>query len=75
MVQNLIDNPLFKALDKQYDAEIAAAYATALIYFDNPVGIGEHPQHLDELDKLISKISSAEGKQRTLHTHFKNKQV
>ena len=75
MVQNLIDNPLFKALDKQYDAEVAAAYATALIYFDNPVGIGEHPQHLDELDKLISKISSAEGKQRTLHTHFKNKQV
>jgi len=55
MVQNLSDNPLFKALDKQYDAEIAAAYATALIYFDNPVGIGEHPQHLSELDKLISK--------------------
>ena len=75
MVQNLIDNPLFKALDKQYDADIAAAYATALIYFDNPVCIGEHPQHLDELDKLISKISSAEGKKRTLHQHFTNKQV
>ena len=75
MVQNLSDNPLFKALDKQYDADIAAAYATALIYFDNPVGIGEHPQHLDELDKLISTISSAEGKKRTLHLHFKNKQV
>jgi len=45
------------------------------IYFDNPVGIGEHPQHLDELSKLIEKISSAEGKKRTLHTHFKNKQV
>jgi len=27
------------------------------------------------LDKLISTISSAEGKQRALHTHFKNKQV
>ena len=75
MVQNLKDNPLFKALDKKYDADIAAAYASALIYFDNPVGIGEHPQHLDELSKLIEKISSAEGKKRTLHTHFKNKQV
>ena len=75
MVQNLTDNPLFKALDKQYDADIAEEYATALIYFDNPVGIGEHPQHLDELSKLIEKISSAEGKKRTLHTHFKNKQV
>ena len=75
MVQNLSDNPLFKALDKKYDAEIAAAYASALIYFNNSVGIGEHPQHLDELSKLIEKISSAEGKKRTLHTHFKNKQV
>ena len=75
MVQNLSDNPLFKALDKQYDADIAAGYATALIYFDNSVGIGEHPQHLDELDKLISKISSAEGKKRTLHTHYQNKQI
>ena len=75
MVQNLADNPLFKALDKKYDADIAAAYATAIIYFDNSVGIGEHPQHLEELDKLISKISSAEGKKRTLHTHYKNKQV
>ena len=75
MVQNLTDNALFKALDKKYDAEIAAAYATALIYFDSPVGIGEHPQHLPELDKLISTISSAEGKKRTLHLHFKNKQV
>ena len=75
MVQNLSDNPLFKALDKQYDAEIAAAYATALIYFNSSVGIGEHPQHLDELSKLIEKISSAEGKKRTLHQHFTNKQV
>ena len=75
MVQNLKDNALFKALDKKYDADIAAGYASALIYFDNSVGIGEHPQHLEELDKLIGKISSAEGKKRTLHTHFKNKQV
>ena len=62
MVQNLSDNPLFKALDKKYDAEIAAAYATALIYFDNPVGIGEHPQHIDEVDKLMEKIATAEEK-------------
>ena len=66
MVQNLTDNPLFKALDKQYDAEIAAAYATALIYFDNPVGIGEHPQHIDEVDKLVDKIANAEEKIKVL---------
>ena len=40
------ENPLFKALTKQYESDIASAYATLVIYFDNPVGIGEHPQHL-----------------------------
>ena len=75
MVQNLSDNPLFKALDKQYDAEIAAAYATALIYFDNPVGIGEHPQHLEEMDKLVDKIASAEDKLTSLNRHFNNTQI
>ena len=75
MVQDKTNSPLFKALDKKYDADIAAAYASALIYFDNPVGIGEHPQHLDELDKLVGKIASAEGKKKTLHIHFQNKQI
>jgi len=26
------------------------------------VGIGEHPQHLDEIDKLLQKIVDAEEK-------------
>ena len=34
------DNPLYKALSKRYEADIAAAYATLIIYFDNSVGIG-----------------------------------
>ena len=29
------DNPLFKALQKKYEAEIAHASATLIIYFDN----------------------------------------
>ena len=44
------DNPLFRALTKKYEADIAHASATLQIYFDNPVGIGEHPQHLEEMD-------------------------
>ena len=75
MVQNLTDNPLFKALDKQYDAEIAAAYATALIYFENPAGIGEHPQHLEDMNKLVEQIASAEDKLKSLNKHFNNTQI
>ena len=69
------ENALFKALTKKYEADIAAAYATLLVYFDNAVGIGEHPQHLEEMDKLVSAIESAESKLSALNRHFNNTQV
>ena len=53
---------LLEALTKRYEAQIAEADATIKIYFENSVGIGEHPQHIDEVDKLIEKISTAEEK-------------
>ena len=69
------ENALFKALTKKYEADIAAAYATLLDYFDNAVGIGEHPQHLEEMDKLVSAIESAESKLSALNRHFNNTQI
>ena len=54
----------------KYKAEIADGIATALIYFNNPVGIGEHPQFLTELDKIITKISNAEENLKTITKHF-----
>ena len=55
-------NVILDALRKRYEAQIAEADATIKIYFENSVGIGEHPQHVDEVDKLIEKISTAEEK-------------
>ena len=55
-----------KALKKRYEAQIAEATATLNIYVKNSVGIGEHPQHLDEIDKLIEKIAHAEEKLQIL---------
>ena len=57
---------LLDALEKNYEAEIAQADATVHIYFNNSVGIGEHPQHIEELDKLVSKIADAEDKLKIL---------
>ena len=57
---------ILEALRLKYEAEIAEADATANIYLDNSVGIGEHPQHIDECDKLIEKICNAEEKLQTL---------
>ena len=53
---------MLEALKKQYEADIAKAEATIKIYINSSVGIGEHPQHLEEIDKLIAKIAEAKGK-------------
>jgi|TARA_X000001388_G_scaffold32021_1_gene22699 hypothetical protein len=53
---------MLKALKKRYEAQIAEASTTIKIYLSNSVGIGEHPQHLDEIDKLLQVIVDAEEK-------------
>ena len=57
---------ILDALEKRYEAQIVEAEATLKIYFENSVGIGEHPQHIDEADKLIEKIAHAEEKLQIL---------
>ena len=53
---------ILDALEARYEAHIAEADATIKIFLENSVGIGEHPQHIDEVDKLIEKIAAAEDK-------------
>ena len=57
---------MLEALKKRYEADIAEAKATINIYLTNPVGIGEHPQHLDEIDKQLSKIAEAKDKLKAM---------
>jgi hypothetical protein len=57
---------IISALHAKYDADIAMADATINIYLDNPVGIGEHPQHLEEIDKLLAKVAEAKDKKQSL---------
>ena len=57
---------IITALHAKYEADIATADATVNIYLDNPVGIGEHPQHLEEIDKLLGKIAEAKDKKEAL---------
>ena len=57
---------ILNALRARYEAEIAEADATVNIYLSNSVGIGEHPQHIDEVNKLIDKIAQAKEKLEVL---------
>ena len=60
---------IVEALEKRYEAQLAEADATLKIYFENSVGIGEHPQHVDECDKLIAKVAQAEENLRVLRQY------
>ena len=53
---------ILNALRARYEAEIAEADATVNIYLENSVGIGEHPQHIEEVNKLVDKIAQAKEK-------------
>ena len=57
---------ILDALEARYDAQIAEADATIKIYLENSVGIGEHPQHIEELDKQFDKIATAQEKLQVL---------
>ena len=64
----LMKRAILDALEARYKAQIAEADATVKIYLENSVGIGEHPQHIDEVDKLITKIAEAQEKLNELQT-------
>ena len=57
-----IRSQLILSMKNKYLSEIQECKATLLIYFNNPVAIGEHPQHLEEIDKLLEKAAAAKDK-------------
>ena len=61
---------ILDALEARYEAEVSAAHAVINIYLENSVGIGEHPQHLQEVDKQLEKIAQAEEKLDALESFY-----
>ena len=62
----LIKSVLLDALEARYESQIAEAEAIIKIYLENSVGIGEHPQHIEEIDKLFDKIATAQERLEVL---------
>ena len=65
-----IKNIIYDALKAQFEAKKQKALATLTIYLTNPVGIGEHPQHLDEMVKLAEELAEADDVVKTLEKTF-----
>ena len=55
-----------KALESKYQAKIDESLATIDLYLSKPVGIGEHPDILDVLDKYLEELDNNKSKLETL---------
>ena len=58
---------LLEALSYKYMAEMKDAHARLYVYLNNSVGIGEHPQITEEMDKIVAQYTDAKDKLESLH--------
>ena len=61
---------LVHALKTKYNADYQMHKANLDIYLNNPVGIGEHPQHFEEMDKLVESMTAARDKLEVLNKEY-----
>ena len=61
---------LVQALKSKYGADYQMHKANLDIYLNNPVGIGEHPQHFEEMDKLVESMTAARDKLEVLNDEY-----
>ena len=61
---------LLKLLKLHLQGEVAKHNANLTVYFDNPAGIGEHPDIVEAMRGELSKLSAAEEDLQTLNKHF-----
>ena len=54
-----------------YEAQAASAKVDIDNYLDNSVGVAEHPNLMDSLDNLVTKLSTIEDKLFSLEKNFK----
>ena len=61
---------ILAALKQHYHGEIAIAKANVEVFLQAHAGVGDHPDVIETIDKLISEIAEADDKLLALDTHF-----
>ena len=65
-----IKHQMIDALRTKYEGDYKIAHSTLNIYMDKPVAIGEHPQHAEEMDKLVSAMAAAKDSLEALNAEY-----
>ena len=50
---------IIDALEKKYEAQMSIAEANLKVLLENPVGVGDHPDIVETIDKEMQKITKA----------------
>ena len=50
---------IIDALEKKYEAQMSKAEANLTVLLENPVGVGDHPDIVETVDKEMQKITKA----------------
>ena len=61
---------IIEALQAKYVASKLEAVANLKNYIENPAGIGEHPNIVEECDKLVKQVAAANESLETLAVLF-----
>ena len=61
---------LYKAAISHYEAKRDEARATLEVYFNKPVGVGEHSDLLEEIRKWAETLAMAEDTLERLRANF-----
>ena len=63
-------NISYEMYQQRYETEIQESKTSLLIYFEKSVGIGDHATHLEEMNSLVEKMTSANDKLNMLMHMF-----
>ena len=69
-VVKVLEYNMIRALKLQYQAEVERAKSNIMVYLNNPVGIGEHPDLAGAVDSQIEIIAHAEDKIEVLKKYY-----
>ena len=64
-------NRILKSSKKYFEGEIAKHVVNVEVMLDNTVGVGEHPDIVETIEKELEIISSYHDKLEMLNTYFK----
>jgi hypothetical protein len=69
-MENKMRKQMIEALKAHAQAHIDKHKMNVEVFLTNPVGVGEHPQIMDSIEKELDEIATYEDQLEVLNKHF-----